>query len=214
MFVRQLIGREAGNIIDMPYSAAQSCLAMGTVASVTDDEIAAAGLETEPVTANLPDEFPRGFRVEALPEGGFDLFDPGGVNISEEVTLPNLVAARDYAWNIVNPAPPAPEPTALDKLNKADLLKIAEDAHVEVASSAKKADIIAALIAGGITAPPVAVEGSGEGAGDGASGSGETGTAEGDSGAATGDGAGSDSAQTNSDDGQSSGEANTSGQAE
>lgn len=163
MFVRQLIGREAGNIINMPYDAAQSCLAMGTVEAVTDEEIAAAGLEApEPVVANRPDELPRGFRVEAIPGGGFDLFDPGGVNISKDVELPNLVAARDLAWSIVHPADAAPDTAALEELNKADLLKIAERAGVDIASGAKKADIIAALVAAGITAPP-AVEPAGGG---------------------------------------------------
>ncbi|ARM12127.1 MULTISPECIES: Rho termination factor N-terminal domain-containing protein [Rhizobium] len=180
MFVRQLIGREAGNIIYMPYDAAQSCLAMGTVAAVTDEEIADAGLEApEPVVANRADELPRGFRVEAIPGGGFDLFDPGGVNISKDVDLPNLVAARDLAWSVVHPAETAPDTAALEELNKADLLKIAEGASVDIPSGAKKADIIAALVAAGVTAPPVvepagAAEGEGEGdSSDGAGGASE-----------------------------------------
>ncbi|QXZ79658.1 Rho termination factor N-terminal domain-containing protein [Rhizobium sp. L51/94] len=158
MYVRQLIGREAGNIIVMPYSAATSCLAMGTVAEVTDEEIEAAGLEVEVFSANLPDALPHGFRVEALPEGGFDLYDPGGVNLSADISLPNMVAARDYAHSIVNPVDAAPTlalpaPTAFDKLSKAELLQVAESAHVEVPASAKKADIIAALIDACINAP-------------------------------------------------------------
>ncbi|NEI60917.1 hypothetical protein [Rhizobium leguminosarum] len=104
MFVRQLIGREAGTIINMPFTAAQSCLAMGTAGEVTDEEIAAAGLEPEPVVVNRPDELPHGFRVETIPGGGFDLYDPGGVNISKDVDLPNLIAARDLAWSIMHPA--------------------------------------------------------------------------------------------------------------
>ncbi|MGO8093218.1 Rho termination factor N-terminal domain-containing protein [Rhizobium leguminosarum] len=155
MFVRQLIGREAGNIINMPYSAAQSCLAMGTVEAVTDEDIAAAGLEpAEPLVANRPDELPRGFRVENIPGGGFDLYDPGGVNISRDVDLPNLIAARDLAWSILHPAEAAPDTTALEELTKADLLKMAEAADIELAGNAKKADIIAALVAAGVTTPP------------------------------------------------------------
>lgn len=178
MFVRQLIGREAGNIINMPYDAAQSCLAMGTVAAVTDEEVAAAGLESpEPVVANRPDELPRGFRVEVIPGGGFDLFDPGGVNISKDVDLPNLVAARDLAWSVMLPTEAAPEAvaadaSALEGLKKAELQEIAEKAGLDIASDAKKADIIAALVAAGITVPPAddtegadALDGAGEGAG-------------------------------------------------
>jgi hypothetical protein len=154
MFVRQLIGREAGTIINLPFTAAQSCLAMGTVEAVTDEEIAAAGLELDPVVVNRPDELPHGFRVETIPGGGFDLYDPGGVNISKEVDLPNLIAARDLAWSVLHPAEPAPDTTALEELTKADLLKIAEAANIELAGNAKKADIITALVAAGITTPP------------------------------------------------------------
>ncbi|RUM06812.1 Rho termination factor N-terminal domain-containing protein [Rhizobium chutanense] len=173
MFVRQLIGREAGNIINMPYDAAQSCLAMGTVEAVTDEEIEAAGLEpAEPAVANRPDELPRGFRVEAIAGGGYDLFDPGGVNVSKEVDLPNLVAARDLAWSILHPADQAaPDTSALEQLTKPELLIIAEGAEkkIEIASNAKKAEIIEALVAAGITAPPVAevANSSGESAGSG-----------------------------------------------
>lgn len=158
MFVRQLIGREAGTIINLPFTAAQSCLAMGTVEAVSDEEIAAAGLELEPVVVNRPDELPHGFRVETIPGGGFDLYDPGGVNISKEVDLPNLIAARDLAWSILHPAEAAPDTTALEALNKADLQKIADDAGIEIASGAKKAEIFDALVAAGISAPPVAAE--------------------------------------------------------
>jgi hypothetical protein len=179
MYVRQKIGREAGTIITMPFAVAESCLASGTVEKVTDEEIAAAGLEVEPVVVNRPDELPRGFRVEAIP-GGFDLYDPGGVNISKEVDLPNMVAARDLAWSIMHPSDqpsdadeskPEVDAAALERLNKADLLKIAEDAHIDIASGAKKADIVAALIAAGITAPPEA-----EGAPGGAASTDEAGT--------------------------------------
>ncbi|MGV1867218.1 MULTISPECIES: hypothetical protein [unclassified Rhizobium] len=199
MYVRQLIGREAGNIILMPFSAATSCLAMGTVAAVTDEEIEAAGLAVEVFSANLPDTLPRGFRVEALPDGGFDLYDPGGVNISTEINLPNMVAARDYAHSIVNPvdvAPvqAAPAPTPFDRLNKVDLLGIAEAAHVEVSASTKKADIIAALIAAGITEPvdiksPTGGEGNAEEEGKGEDAGDAAGEGDAEQGGAEGDGA-------------------------
>lgn len=175
MFVRQLIGREAGNIINMPYDAAQSCLAMGTVEAVTDEEIAAAGLEApEPVVANRPDELPRGFRVEAIPGGGYDLFDPGGVNISKDVDLPNLIAARELAWSVIHPVDATPDTDALEALSNAELYELCEKTGIEISSRAKKADLIAALIAAGITAPPVAApEESTEGSEEGKGGEGE-----------------------------------------
>ncbi|OWV67935.1 hypothetical protein ATY76_13495 [Rhizobium sp. R339] len=180
MFVRQLIGREAGNIINMPYDAAQSCLAMGTVEAVTDEEIAAAGLEApEPVVANRPDELPRGFRVEAIPGGGYDLFDPGGVNISKDVELPNMIAARELAWSVIHPVDATPDTAALEALSNAELYELCERAGIEISSRAKKADLIAALIAAGIITPPpvVALEGD-EGSEEGQGGEGESQTSE------------------------------------
>ncbi|MBB4574394.1 hypothetical protein [Rhizobium lentis] len=179
MFVRQLIGREAGNIINMPYDAAQSCLAMGTVEAVTDEEIAAAGLEApEPVVANRPDELPRGFRVEAITGGGYDLFDPGGVNISLDVELPNMIAARELAWSVIHPVDATPDTDALEALSNAELYELCENARIEISSRAKKADLIAALIAAGITAPPVAAPEGDEGSDEGKGGEGESQTSE------------------------------------
>lgn len=209
MFVRQLIGREAGNIINMPYDAAQSCLAMGTVAAVTDEEIADAGLQApEPVVANRPDELPRGFRVEVIPSGGYDLFDPGGVNISKDVDLPNLIAARDLAWSVIHPVDVAPDTEALEALKKDKLQEIANTAGLDIPSNAKKGDIIAALVAAGITAPPVAEDEDSEDGEDGEGGEGGEGEGQPDNvpgendAPAEGGGDGSDGAAGGEGDGQ------------
>lgn len=97
MYVRQLVGRLAGTIVQMPFSAATSNIAAGTCAMVTDDEVTAAGLQVEPApTDAAPDGLPSGFRVEPTEGGGFDLLDPGGVRLNQE-PFPNLPAARSYA---------------------------------------------------------------------------------------------------------------------
>lgn len=210
MFVRQLIGREAGNIIEMPFSAAESCLAMGTVEKVTNDEVEAAGLRAIDPVVIQPEVFPRGYHAEPSTGGGYDLIDAGGVVVSRDILLPNIVAARELAWKLSAPFIVTTEPSELDRLNKADLLKIAEDAQVEIASAAKKADIIAALIAAGITAPPEPAVAGESGSGTGASGEGGD-PANSTAGDGNGDVAG-EGAQ--GQDGQSEGSADTNGQAE
>lgn len=110
MFVRQQIGPQAGQIIEMPYLAAQNCLSCGSAVAVTDEEIAEAGL----VPADLPpavkpDEMPPGYRVEestfegedgeeeAVQRGGYDVLDPAGVILTRDVFVPNLIEARRIA---------------------------------------------------------------------------------------------------------------------
>lgn len=119
MFVRQLIGRQAGQIIEMPYHAAEACLAQGSAERVTDAEILAAGLTPEaPVpVAELSITLPDGFEAHARPDGlGFDLYrspvtrDDKGEITSEPLNaapLHNLIAARDAAVQLVEPPAPA-----------------------------------------------------------------------------------------------------------
>ena len=110
MFVRQLIGPQAGEIIEMPHLAAQNCLSNGTVQEATDEEISAAGLKAAEVTPPAKAEsLPPGYRVEefiAVDEadekftpGGYDVFDAGGVMLTAEHDIPNLAAARSFAWD-------------------------------------------------------------------------------------------------------------------
>lgn len=101
MFVRQLIGSQAGQIIDLPYHAATACLAGGTVAAVTDDEVKEAGLEPEDDFVSLPpDEIPAGFRIEEDTEGpGYNVFDASGFNLTTETAIPHRIAAREFIMN-------------------------------------------------------------------------------------------------------------------
>ena len=99
MFVRQLIGRQAGTIVEMPFHAATAALACGTCSEVSDAEIAAAGIVTAPrVSAVTAEEAPRGYRIEADPVAGYNVRDPGGVQMNAQ-PFPNLSAARSFAHN-------------------------------------------------------------------------------------------------------------------
>lgn len=99
MFVRQLIGRQAGEIVEMPYHAGTSCIAMGTAGSVTDEEVAAAGLAPAPGPTQASAEgLPPGYRVTQT-DGVYDLFvgdDADGVALNE-IPLRNMVEARSVA---------------------------------------------------------------------------------------------------------------------
>jgi len=98
MFVRQLIGPQAGEIIDLPHHAAEACLAVGSAAPVTDEEIADAGLQSAPdFVPPKADELPPGYRLDLAEGGGYNVFDAGGVNLTAEQDIPNLAAARSFA---------------------------------------------------------------------------------------------------------------------
>lgn len=98
MYVVQLIGRLAESVIELPYSAAQSGIAMGTCRLATDDEIKNAGIIPIEAPILVSDEIamPDGYRFEPTEHGGYDLFDRGGVRLNEE-PFPNIPAARSFA---------------------------------------------------------------------------------------------------------------------
>ena len=97
MFVKQLIGRMAGTVVEMPFAAATSNIAAGTCVLATEDEVTAAGLQAVPtVTATEPEVLPAGYRTEVAEVGGFDLFDAGGVRLNQE-PFANLPALLSFA---------------------------------------------------------------------------------------------------------------------
>ncbi|WP_342152332.1 hypothetical protein [Methylorubrum sp. SB2] len=97
MWVKQLIGRLAGSVVDVPYSAAQNAIVNGTAVPATDDDLEAAGVEVRPIAeAADPTALPAGYTVEDTEAGGFNLKDPGGVILNGE-PHPNLPAAIDAA---------------------------------------------------------------------------------------------------------------------
>lgn len=97
MYVKQGIGRDAGQVVDMPFEQAQALLANGTATKPTEEEVLAA---QEAQVARGPDIHPDqllvGWRTEPAESGGFDLYDPGGVKVNGE-PFHNQIAARDGA---------------------------------------------------------------------------------------------------------------------
>jgi hypothetical protein len=57
MLVRQLVGRFAGQIIEMPFHVAQSCLANGT-AALPDAEVRVRGFEVAAPPSEEPEDAP------------------------------------------------------------------------------------------------------------------------------------------------------------
>jgi len=122
MFVRQLIGQQAGQIIEMPYHVVQACLSNGTVQSVTDAEVVEAGLTPpEPPPVEAAPLVPHGYEAISRLDGqGYDLFkqpvlrNERGDVISEAVNekpLHNLAALRDYVAQVLErPAEPPKDP--------------------------------------------------------------------------------------------------------
>jgi hypothetical protein len=158
MFVRQLIGREAGTIINLPAHAAEASLLAGTVSTVTDEELAEAGLnETPAEPLPYPEQMPPGFRAEPSEDGGFDVLDAGGVTLNTEF-IPNLPAARSFAHDYVaaqSTTAPAvdPEPN-LDKLSRAELDALAASRNIDVSKAKNKAEVVALLQGEGVERQP------------------------------------------------------------
>lgn len=98
MFVRTLIGRNAGTIIEMPYHVAQTAIMNGTAKEVSEQELEDAKLSVVIMaTQEPPDSLPSGYTIEPDPLKGFNVLDAGGVVLTNEVLLPNLLAAREWA---------------------------------------------------------------------------------------------------------------------
>lgn len=98
MYVVQLIGRLADTVIELPYSAAQSGIAMGTCRIASDAEITRAGIVPEEAPPIIADgnAMPDGYRFTPTEGGGYDLFDRGGVRLNDQ-PFPNVPAARSFA---------------------------------------------------------------------------------------------------------------------
>lgn len=111
MLVRQLVGPQAGHIVEMPFSAAEACISNGTAGRLTDAEIIEAGLTVPEEQPKAPPTVPEGFYVRVRPDVGFDLFvgeapaveDPVktddwvGTGVQGPEPLHNLAAVRDAA---------------------------------------------------------------------------------------------------------------------
>ena len=99
-WVRQLIGRQRDEIVQMQHHEAEACLANGTVTTVTEDELLAAGIPSRQ-TGNgevAKEEPPPGYRIDIAPEGeGYDVFGPDQRERLNVELMPNKAAARVFA---------------------------------------------------------------------------------------------------------------------
>ena len=147
MFVRQLIGRQAGVIVEMPYHAASSGLSMGTCASVTEDEIREAGLEPLAISREAePEAPPPGYEIRPDEVEGFNLFDPNGEQLNVE-PFPNMPAARGAAFaHAEGNKPASDEPLDLPEgwrdLHFSKIIALGRKLNAEVST---KAEAIAAI---------------------------------------------------------------------
>ena len=99
MFVRLLIGKAAGSVVDMPYHAATAGFAAGTCRAVTDLELRESGTDPGAASDRAPEAVPLGYRI--MPDeagGGYDLFSPIGERVNL-APIRNLAAARSIAEN-------------------------------------------------------------------------------------------------------------------
>ncbi len=165
MFVKQLIGRQAGFVIDMPFAEAKACIDNGTAERATEDDITAA-LEqsTAPNVDVTPEQLMAGYRTESAESGGFDVFDAGGVKISQD-PLHNQIAARDFVLQHSRRVRGLPEADLFagkgegggssdgddaqeedyDGHTVEELRKMADDRKVDTSKATKKADYVSAL---------------------------------------------------------------------
>lgn len=164
MFVKQLIGRQANMVIDMPFAEAKACIDNGTAVQATQEEITAAMEQSSaPVVAPPNEVLLAGYRVEPSEKGGYDVFDAGGVKISdsEKQPLRNQLEAREFVLVYSRRVRGLPEPTELgeaggnaggagDDDNYKDhtveeLQKMAADRGLETSGATKKADWVRLL---------------------------------------------------------------------
>lgn len=166
MFVKQLIGRQAGMVIDMGFNEAMACIDNGTAQRATEDEITdAMTATTAPVASVRPEELIAGYRMEAADDGsGFHVFDPGGVRLTgkdDQPALRNHLEAqqfmRDYALRTRGlPEDPKPEggegsdlfnEEAVDYSKKTveELQAMAAARNLDTSGATKKADWIKLL---------------------------------------------------------------------
>lgn len=158
MYVRQLVGRQAGQIVEMPHEVGKAAIEGETAAAVTDAEIHDGGFQAInqdlPVT---PDALLAGYRIEpSASGGGFDLFDQGGVRVNE-AAYHNYIEAREGALQYARRARGLPdlfdgtdgkdEPgeDAYDKMNVQFLRAEADKRGINSSGATKRADWLALL---------------------------------------------------------------------
>jgi hypothetical protein len=140
MYVKSLVGRAAGSVIDLPKLAADSAILNGTHEVATEDEIMAAGYKTTPVqTDSAPTTLPEGFKVVRYPGGGgFELRFENDKPAADEL-FPNMIAAYEAAAGMAGKDKPAEVPSAVeDIVPDEEAAKIAAEDLAKAEAAAKK----------------------------------------------------------------------------
>lgn len=98
MFVRTLIGRNAGSIVEMPYHIAEAAKLNGTAQAVSEQELAEAKVAVAKAPVLAPaDSIPEGYKIEPDPVSGFNVLDADDLVLTHHVLLKNMPAAREFA---------------------------------------------------------------------------------------------------------------------
>lgn len=97
MWVRQLIGRNAGLIVEMAYTEGMQNIANGTASAVSEDELESAGKNVADQKPDVDEALLISDYSVAIGEfGGYDIHDAGGVKINYE-PYRNMLEARQAA---------------------------------------------------------------------------------------------------------------------
>ncbi len=104
MYLKSLVGRAAGSVVDMQKVAAEAALVNGTHVVATEEEIMAAGYTREPVQSDVaPATLPEGFKVVRYPGGGgFELRHSDDTPAADKL-FPNMLAAYEHARGLLPP---------------------------------------------------------------------------------------------------------------
>jgi hypothetical protein len=153
MWVKQLIGRQQGKIVEMPFAEAQLAIDNDTAKLATPEEIAEAGHQPEGQVEEVhADKLLEGYRIEPSEGGGFDIFDAGGVQLNED-PLHNHIVARDHAVNharAMRKLPPIADKVGdgveYEKMNPEQLRALVRERGLDDSKATKKRDLIALLV--------------------------------------------------------------------
>lgn len=163
MYVKQLVGRQAGQIVEMDPAVAKSAIESGTAEKPTDEEIQEAGHQVDQRDVIVePRQITLGYRAEPALDGGFDLFDPGGVKLNKDQPYHNLPEAMNAAEQFGRRARGLPEkaeveddkskaglqpgePIPYDKMTVEQMRAESDRRGIDSSKATKKADWIVLL---------------------------------------------------------------------
>lgn len=93
MLVRQLVGRNAGEIVDLPYAVATACLSNGTVCPADAEPPRVRGAELAlSVQPELPQPSPAPFTARHAGSGRWRVFDAADKPVTDAMDKAAAVA--------------------------------------------------------------------------------------------------------------------------